>query len=128
MTNSDKLQKLIERAIENGWQDNNWTTIRWLPEDYPKNIAEAAFGMHRVNELIFNHDFAKVLWSEEPHYIHGGYFHEKDWHKDNVPMPINYSHWQYHLQQMVIADDPIDYIYCAVFQGKPVYPKDDPHE
>jgi hypothetical protein len=66
-------------------------------------------------QLIFNHDFAKALWGDE----------EKDCHC--VVCGTTWSHlldcpyrssgrnlwldaYKYHLQQMVIADDPIKYL------------------
>lgn len=50
--------------------------------------------------LVYNHDFAKALWGEEEHTLH---FPEGEIHRQS---PV----WQYHLQQMVIAADPIQYL------------------
>jgi hypothetical protein len=100
MTNQQILEKAIQKAIDNGWQVprslsfmsnkeflyylddvTNPTTLKWLK--------------FKCNELLFNHDFAKALWGEETSIaISGGTMFA----------------WAYHLQQMVIADDPIKYL------------------
>lgn len=110
MTNQEILEKAIQKAIDGGWIVDSDKTLQLAFAD----AQDAMVGNHEHSpyyyHIIFSHDFAKALWGEEPHYIHGGYFSEKDWHPDNVPMPVSYSHWQYHLQNMVIAEDPIKYL------------------
>lgn len=101
MNKQEILTKAIREAIANGWQATNWTTVMWLPKDYPKNIAESVIGMHRVNELIFNHDFAKALWGEKPILIREG---------SKIYMDPRIPAWHSHLRAMVIADDPIKYL------------------
>lgn len=77
----------------------------------------------KENELIFNHDFAKALWGEDwacewhGHPVgDGDLFCRRDDGKGTVTSicgaakSVVLQVWQYHLQQMVIADDPIKYL------------------
>lgn len=100
MTTAEILTKAIEKAIAGGWHKNGYDTVvvgnrlniffhneckEHRLEDFSKDYSPA--------DIIFNHDFAKALW---PGQITGpGFFG-----------PL----WYFHLQQMVIADDPIEYL------------------
>lgn len=55
-------------------------------------------------KMLFNHDFAKALW---PEVIDGV---EYKAYLLNEPKRTKRWIWQHHLQQMVIADDPIKYL------------------
>lgn len=94
MTNQEILEKAIMKAERNGW--NNKTRRHsgidqvWMidADDSPS-----------MEELIFNHDFAKALWGEDKKLFCIGdctVFHE--------------IAWKEHLRRMVIADDPIEYL------------------
>jgi phosphatidylserine/phosphatidylglycerophosphate/cardiolipin synthase-like enzyme len=58
----------------------------------------------KTHELIFNHDFAKALWGEHTDTL------TVQNNSLNVKQVIDMNGWRYHLQQMVIADDPIKYL------------------
>lgn len=104
------LERAIRRAIRNGWTPNGMplkqVTVHWPDEsDFPNDIdliyiiddeqgIDAGFLSH--DQILFNHDFAKALWGEVPN---SGYLKAAN----KIP-------WKYHLQQMVIADDPIKYL------------------
>lgn len=76
----------------------------------------------RITAIIFNHEFAKALWGEgeskPPKYIRhregftmpatGNTVHEVN--LDRIEYDITPGGYKYHLQQMVIADDPIKYL------------------
>ena len=84
MTNTPSRQVLlnaIRKALKNGWVGGSFDS-----KEHP-------------NDLIFNHDFAKALWPDKGTKL----FRSGD-DPEYVP------DWQYHLQQMVIADDPIKYL------------------
>lgn len=95
MSRKQILEKAIKKAIDNGWKGVEGITDA---EPYLDNLLPV---------LIFNHDFAKALWGEKLHanpvvtdlktYAEG---------KD----PIHLEKWQYHLQQLVIADDVFKYL------------------
>jgi hypothetical protein len=93
MSHKEILEKAIQKAVDGGWDGT--------PDPY---------GETSIYDLIFNHDFAKALWGEA---------HTSD----RMPLPNEHGYegsitpstpvtrlWEYHLQQMVIADDPIEYL------------------
>lgn len=119
MTHQQILAKAIQKAINNGWNDSN---------DLLKNggydpVEKAWYYDEKVCDLekvIFNHDFAKALWSNywycqsHEHGLHWSKRRVKDFTKgelaemDRICAP--YRIWQYHLQEMVISDEPIQYL------------------
>ncbi len=110
MTNNEILEKAIQKAIAGGWTVNDWTDaddFEWRVQIDEYDQLEMWYcGLGEdwylsVRNIIFNHDFAKALWSEEtpsPNYGDLEMLSEPDFA------------WEHHLQQMVIADDPIKYL------------------
>lgn len=109
MSNREILEKAINKALNNGWRFEGSKSFIYpvvdesLKETYlyrTKKARDSGEGeiicFDSYQELIFNHEFAKALFGEEPE------------HKSFTP--YTKSGWQYHLQQMVIADDPIKYL------------------
>lgn len=111
MTNQEILEKAIQKAIDGGltgyWADR-YKSCKHLDEmEYLVNGNNIDDGKP-VETLIFNHNFAKALWGEEKDYARHMFLFKDGttWYEyDNT-----ISSWQYHLQQMVIADDPIKYL------------------
>ena len=65
--------------------------------------------MHYLRGVIFNHDFAKALWGEP--YVCSNCGKPLNQHHEGVAgHSYTVSEWRYHLQQMVIAPDPIKYL------------------
>lgn len=90
MTNQQILIKAIQNAIDGGWKPSN----RYFGS-MPDEILAAVVAEHYEFEpehVIFNHDFAKALW---------GLAIDDATRKNN---------WRYHLQNMIIAEDPIKYL------------------
>lgn len=98
MTNQEILETAIQKAIDGGWDmygrkhfaidpAGEWLFFYDNPNKGNRNAL-----WKQSEGVIFNQDFAKALWGEanEP----------KLW--------IPYR--QFHLQQMVIAPDPIKYL------------------
>lgn len=98
MSDGEVLEKAIQKAIDNGWDILSSTErsgfnvgpsyyggwfVQWSDDPEDENTL-----IESDIEVIFNHDFAKALWGEAP----------------------KRPGWQYHLQQMVVADDPIKYL------------------
>lgn len=101
MNSQEILTKAIEKALTGGW-----TTIplfAWIPEDY-QALLDWWFEGDKYKAVIFNHDFAKALWGEptDSMIVQNNSL--------NVKQVIDMNGWRYHLQQMVIADDPIAYL------------------
>ena len=99
MSNEEILQKAKRKARDRGWRPAEYTT-RWC--EY---------------KLLFDHDFAKAFWGEK-RYEHVGCGGVLDVLKEikcpkcgHVEPPLKgYDGWQFHLQQMVISDDPLKYL------------------
>lgn len=105
------LERAIEIAIKNGWTFFGYTIgcdlkitaidpIRRVFIEWSYDSKEWAREW-AAEEIIFNHDFARALWQDYmmfPACGHCGYI-DKAKHD-----------WQHHLQQMVIAEDPIAYL------------------
>jgi hypothetical protein len=99
MTNRKIITKAIKKAESNGYESEVY--FRW--EDYDGEVDFADWEYHEhIYELIYDHDFAKALWGEAVY----GTLAEL---RGDAP-PNKLPHWKYHLQQMVIADDPIKYL------------------
>jgi hypothetical protein len=94
MSDKEVLEKVIQKAKTNGWTGTDPTTELHQP-----------VMSYEYYYPIFNHDFAKALFDEGTHYCKCSYedFTCGESHE------IDYE-WQYHLQQMVISDDPIKYL------------------
>lgn len=119
MTNQEILEKTIKKAIDGGYnfqempgeigdlwlnKMDEWQ-IEWKTDQYTWNYS--------VTGLIFSHDFAKALWGEEEHGTDGAKWGTVDDCTRCGMIDHEYSTmycWQYHLQQIVIADDPIKYL------------------
>lgn len=98
----DTLNLAFKIALSNGWTPSLDTGSESDQKRYVLKHSD------KLEYLIYNHDFAKALW--------GGYKSDVYTHQDDDP-PDTFSlarkgnvGWQYHLQQMVIAADPIEYL------------------
>jgi hypothetical protein len=99
-TKKATLTTAIQKAIDGGYNMKGWTKapgFMWHVElDNHGEPCLVILGNNHeftVNkyEVIFSHNFAKALWGEQRvNSLEGG--------------------WRWHLQNMVIADDPIKYL------------------
>lgn len=116
MSNKEILEKAIQKAIDGGWQPFEFgkpTRIMKWHGDHMINIA-IVFPLHKdevewVRELegiIFNHDFAKALWGGDKVLMGSAPNHLEE----DGTLWLGGELWKYHLQHMVIADDPIKYL------------------
>lgn len=99
LRNEEILKKAIEKAVNNGLEDYYWggKSLEKLEQD----VFE-----HRYYDIIFSHDFAKAFWGEEEIEIKCGGCITK-----SPPCECEYPiSWQYHLQEMVLEEDPIQYL------------------
>jgi len=126
MTTKEILETAIQKAIDGGW-----LTVKTKPRlkavvfedvyddwgDYASYIIidlrnRKPVQFESVESIIFNHDFAKALWpatveiDTEPEYAEG------DQEIGGIPWNTHETveAWSYHLQQMVLAEDPIKYL------------------
>lgn len=115
-TNSEILTEAINLAIKNGWQApgklhrvSNWSGkfgdpadaniyIWFEAEDHEPPVVSKHIRFC-WEQIVFNHDFAKALWGDKLPEQAGDYYY-------NGPN----ENYLWHLQQMVIADDPVKYL------------------
>lgn len=101
MTKQQVLEKVIEKAVGNGYSDNG--LIEYTID--PKNPYAP---------LIFEIDFAKSLWPTKYVCSDCGMDYQKV--SDENPCRATTRHaysiagWQYHLQQLAISTDRIAYL------------------
>jgi hypothetical protein len=119
MTHKEIIKTAVNKAIENGWHNHAGAEMLYFRMYFPSgNVLihtkrdELTTGeTFNVPSIIFDHDFAKALWGEEPDsvpYKQIHYFIEKDGTASECRVTL--QAWQYHLQQMIIAEDPIAYL------------------
>lgn len=109
--------KLVRREVQNHWFVSNGAIGGGLSfhVSYP-NMRNLKDGVRStglsipIYELIFNHDFAKAIWRESMNT-------DKTFVKLDTPQKNGREYllnvkpnWKYHLQQMVIAEDPLKYL------------------
>lgn len=98
MTNQQILEKAIKKAIAGGWVDGR-LAIKELN-------AKPEFALSTFWPLvIFNHSFAKALWGDSDHNIV-----RASRNFSNETIDIYVTGYKFHLQRMVIAEDPIKYL------------------
>lgn len=104
MSNKEILERAIQKAIDGGWMRGR------AAEDI--NFDSLIHDKVLVTSIIFNHDFAKALWGEELTHLHNGkkVMWRKDLPEGVVETTFARPKYEYHLQQMVIAEDPIEYL------------------
>ena len=116
MTDKEVLQKAIEKAMRKNGTFQYLSVFNELIESsvgnfqMPKicyNFPELKDSIEcSYEKLIFSHDFAKAFWGE-------GYDDEIT---EMVVFPTGHEEeeyvikWMYHLQQMVLEENPIDYL------------------
>lgn len=96
MTNEQILKKAIEKAVKGGFV-NGKVWLLHNCELMPKIRYDEHF------KIIFSHDFAKAFWGEQWVSANGVEIDQF------TPEPI-LRHWQYHLQQMVLREEPLKYL------------------
>ncbi len=105
MANQEILTKAIQKAIDGGWKNEEMYSFDSRVGSGLFNPGIGEYGGHEHESvLIFNHDFAKALWGEPTDTM------TVQNNNLNVKQLVDMNGWQYHLQQMVIADDPIKYL------------------
>ena len=110
MNNKEILTKAIEKAVENG--------LTWYTKTSTEDIIDLYVNIHddllrgRYREIIFSHDFAKAFWGEKD-YEYTEELTAEEWAGGNGNHYGAYFvglEWQYHLQQMVLEEEPLKYI------------------
>ncbi|WP_100504008.1 hypothetical protein [Mycobacteroides abscessus] len=104
MNESEILTVAIQKAINGGW------TVYELYGAW--QAAEDALAQRNgvfVEGIIFNQRFAKALWGDELALIEIESLQQTE-HILGGKQTVSIKKYQWHLMQMVIADDPIKYL------------------
>lgn len=105
MSNQEILEKAIKKAIDGGWQNYEEWYVHRNGTDSNDWFMTTLDGDHQyIYGLIFDHEFAKSLWGEHTETM------TVQNNTLNVKQVIDMDGWQYHLQQLVIADDVFKYL------------------
>lgn len=125
-TQAEKLEALVDKAFEADWGPKKVYAVLIAPDEASgvlsislrtsdKKIRNTWVYLGDYASVIFSHDFARALFGEpdDQPYL---YEVEERPHKLAVwERPKSLYLWQYCLQQAVISDDPIGYMYGIVF-------------
>jgi len=115
MTDKEVLQKAIEIAIDNGYRN------RIMMNGSGNSIIMENGDLITPNHLILSHEFAKAFFGNKTHKKNScdiidnctcgelTYHYYETYEKGEVRNCTEYC-WQYHLQQMVLEENPIDYL------------------
>lgn len=117
MTNQQILTKSIQKSIDGGWKGDLLGIVVHSQGDGLVRLENPSTDEEwSVEEIIFNHKFAKALWGgitkcrcprtrkiadRNPVFWADCKCHH---------MSAKLDWWEWQLQQMVIADDPIQYL------------------
>jgi hypothetical protein len=107
MSDQQILEIAIRKATNRGYKDEPNYTMAWSYRNNNWVLPDKSY-----YAFIFDHHFAKALWGEARVDDDGILF--RDEHDMIIPSKTKLSTvhrgWRYHLQQMVIAEDPIQYL------------------
>ena len=114
MTKQEILTKAIEKAVEGGWDRSNDLTQQLYDACKRVGVRDVKFISevnqehfdHMFHTIIFSHDFLKAFFGEETMKYEQLASSDCDLNKE---MEVAH-HWQYHAQQMVLSEDPIEYL------------------
>jgi len=117
MTDKEVLQRAIEIAQENGYHPP--MVINFNKSETPYINLELPYW------VIFGHNFAKALWGDKPF---DGRLEIRDSNLGIISLVVKgneFNHeeikkisWMVHLQQMVLKENPIDYLRKFIEDGK----------
>ncbi len=102
MTQEQKLKKIIERGIENGYRGSGASKLKeGVGEEGLCLLADYCFRNFEI--CLFSKSLAKAIWGEEEYPNTEIQFKKSTTVIDKV--------WKMHLSLAVISDDPISYYY-----------------
>jgi hypothetical protein len=124
MTNSQKLRKIIEKAVKNGWNKDGCSEIYIsfdglifgkYKDNYKDVVKERIIPLETI---IFKHDFCKAYFGEkhnwyESDYFYGYYDKCKNCGQTRklVEKETSYNCWKHCIQALALSEDRIEYLY-----------------
>lgn len=112
MTDQEILTKAIENAQNNGYlgDELNGLERKTLMSNYSKVLGKQIMFRWWSYSIIFSHDFAKAFWGEADDESKLPSNSSINLSPSTGPYEFNRAGWQYHLQQMVLEENPIKYL------------------
>ena len=122
MNRKELLRLLLNQAQFNGFEFRRWFLAhvgpKWPGSDEALTLLS---GEGRHFTLIFSHEFASCFWRKGAHMsfmVPAATYSRVNGHGEVVQVTrkpftrrkIKPDVWKYHLQQMAVAEDPIDYL------------------
>lgn len=103
MTNQEILKKAIEKAVRNGWKPMG-KLFAYVPNNkfWVEAFAKECKKEFGISGILFDKDFAKAFW--------GTWESSEEGLNDKNYADTLLERWQYHLQQLVLEEDPIKYL------------------
>lgn len=96
MTDAQKLEKIISRAVENGWEWYTNTDSEVIVGHFKNMDGKLVRSMY--NDIIFDHDFCKAYF---PTAKCLGCIQSNE----------ELENWQYQIQQLALSDNRIEYLW-----------------
>ncbi len=110
MKNEQILKKAIEKAKKNGWDAYGFKNHQVVMGGIALYEGKGDFVNNERNgnlysdwDIVFSHDFAKAFWGDE---LYVDEFNQ--YYMSRIGEPLTKA--QYHLQQMVLEEEPIKYL------------------
>jgi len=112
LTDREILANSLDKAIANGFVHSEGAYYEQMDIEYD------LFQLKAYYSIIFSHPFAKAFWGNKvvddrngQAFIRPQYDFVEDSNDKEFPDTLGECYaWQYHLQQMVISDNPIQYL------------------
>jgi hypothetical protein len=106
MPTNNTLQNAINLAIKNGWTEIKGMKIQGIRKTPTWRYVKLTVnddGMvggeeFAIEEIIYNKEFAKALWGEDTQW------------SPEPGIVLTGNKWKHHLCEMVIADNPLEYL------------------
>ncbi len=109
MSQEQKLKKIIEKAVENGF---NISIINFSFIDFEYIKENISYEDLPIDSILFNHSFAKAFWGyEELCMFDTGELH--NFKNCRCEYFVSLPAWQQYIQLLAITpdDERIDYLY-----------------
>jgi hypothetical protein len=117
MTRAEKLEALVKRAITVQRNDYEWRLEAVLDNGNCLKVRDNNNGMIQLMDayrFLFLHKTARALFGEKRIMVYGGLWVEGMTKPTSIELH-GVPAYLHQLQQAVISDNPIDYMYGAVF-------------
>ena len=132
----ETLEAVLTKAVKNGYENSllmnreeaekmfakeepdMWETYIYREEDLIQSMMQDIKYETGYSAIVFSHEFAQAIWGTYKYMAYYAGYNEwadatepedEDADYDDV-QHLRMPQWQYHLQQMVVADDTLAYL------------------